>query len=170
MKKQKHKINYTEQKQKVYQEFNSTILNFINRNGGLFSPWSHTLIKDSALDFDLSVKNGKVVSLGIQESGFPLAFIQELTIGGITRLYFVRLNEMTVIDGMTYYSNPIPITSEISSSLNSFYKSFLRLPKKCAIMGISNFSVSVNYASLSYYFYTQGDLVSYTSLDDWSSM
>lgn len=170
MEKQKHKIDYTEHKQKVYQEFNSDMLNFILRNGGLANPWGGSVTQDSALDFDFSVFNGRVGILNIGMSSFPVASIRTLTQGGTTGLYFVRLSDMTVVNGMPYFNNPIPVTKELELALGNFYKTFLRLPKKCADVGTTKFDVSVHSSFLSYYFYKQGDLVTYTSLDDWGSI
>ena len=170
MEKQKHKIDYTEHKQKVYQEFNSAMLNFILRNGGLANPWGGSVTQDSALDFDFSVFNARVGILNIGMSSYPVASVRTLTQGGTTGLYFVRLSNMTIVNGMPYFSNPIPVSKELELALNNFYKSFLRLPKKCAKVGTVKFDVSVHYDFLSYYFYKQGDLVTYTSLDDWGSI
>lgn len=170
MEKKKHKIDYTEHKQKVYQEFNSVMLNFILRNGGLANPWGKYVTQDSALDFDFSVFNGRVGILNMNMSCFPVASVRTLTQSGTTGLYFVRLSDMTIVNGMPYFNNPIPVTKELELALNNFYKTFLRLPKKCANMGTVKFDVSVHYDFLSYYFYKQGDLVTYTSLDDWGSI
>lgn len=170
MKKQENKIDYTEHKQEAYQKFNSAILNFILRNGGLANPWGGSVTLDSALDLGFSVYNGKVGNLNVLISGFPVASIRNLTQGGTTGLYFVRLNEMTVVNGIPSFNNPVPITKELELALDKFYKSFLRLPRKCANVSTNKFDVSVSFSSLSYYFYEQGDLVTYTSLNDWSSI
>jgi hypothetical protein len=170
MRKQENKIDYTEHKQEAYQKFNSAILNFILRNGGLANPWGGSVSKDSKLDFDFSVYNGKVGNLRVGISSFPVAVIRELVQDGLTGLYYVKLNDMTVVNGMPYFKNPLPITKELELALNSFCKTFLRLPRKCSNVSTNKFDVSVNFSSLSYYFYKQGDLVTYTSLDDWSSI
>lgn len=79
MKKQENKIDYTEHKQEAYQKFNSAILNFILRNGGLANPWGGSVTLDSALDLGFSVYNGKVGNLNVLISGFPVASIRNLT-------------------------------------------------------------------------------------------
>lgn len=170
MEKQKHKIDYTEHKQKVYQEFNSAMLNFILRNGGVANPWGGSVTQNTELDFDFSVFNARVGILNISMSSFPVASIRTLTQGGTPGLYFVRLSDMTIVNGMPYFNNPIPVTEELELALNNFYRTFLRMPKKCANVGTVKFDVSVHSDFLSYYFYKQGALVTYTSLDDWGSI
>lgn len=162
-------ITYTEPKQRVYNEFNSKLLNFISNVVRVSSPNSRDrwcLPRNCKLDFENINLGSSPKRLDIYLDFAPIATIRELNLNGKDGLYFIKATNIKLVKGILQFENPTPLSEDVISSLNQLIKSLSRLPKKCNSVKFNSLSAYVSSSDLQYYFSTSEGIVVYSSLKE----
>lgn len=160
-------ITYTEPKQRVYNEFNSTLLNFISKIVRVSSPNSRDrwcLPRNCKLDFETINLGNSPKRVDIYLDFAPIATIRELNLNGKAGLYFIKATNIRRVNGILQFENPTPLSEDVISSLNQLIKSLSRLPKKCDSVKFNSLYAYVSSTDLQYYFSTDEGVVVYSSL------
>lgn len=160
-------ITYTEPKQRIYNEFNSTLLNFISKVVRVSSPNSRDrwcLPRNCKLDFETINLGNSLKRIDIYLDFAPIATIRELNLNGKVDLYFIKATNIKRVKGILQFENPIPLSEDVISSLNQLIKSLSRLPKKCDNVKLNSLNAYVSSTDLQYYFSTNEGIKVYSSL------
>lgn len=116
-------ITYSKYKQEAYFKFNTALVNFLLRNGGISTPFSGSITPNTSLGFTINLRYGGTPTVDILLSMFPVAMLwkEKLSNGSLSWVLCKFKSNHTKVE-------IIVLDSKTSSLLEEFLKTFSKLP------------------------------------------
>lgn len=144
-------ITYPKYKQEAYSKFNSALVNFLLRNGGILTPFSGSLSPNTSLGFTVNLRYGSTPTVDILLSMFPVATLrrERLSNGSLSWVLCKFKSNHTEVEILV-------LDSKTASLLEEFLKTFSKLPAEANKLKMYYGAVTVLRDSLCYSIYQDG--------------
>lgn len=145
-------INYPKYKQEDYSKFNTALVNFLLRNGGLSIPFSSSITPNTSLGFTANLRHGGTPTVDILLSMFPVAMLrkEKLSNGSLSWVLCKFKSNHTRVEILV-------LDSKTASLLEEFLKTFSKLPFEANKLKMYYGAVTVLQDSLCYSVYRDGE-------------
>ena len=144
-------ITYPKYKQEAYSKFNTALVNFLLRQGGISTPFSGSITPDTSLGFTANLRYGGTPTVDVLLSMFPVAMIQKkrLSNGSLSWVLCKFKSNHTEVEILV-------LDSKTASLLEEFLKTFSKLPAEANKLKMYYGAVTVLQDSLCYSVYQDG--------------
>lgn len=145
-------ITYPKYKQEAYSKFNTALVNFLLRNGGISTPFSGSITPNTSLGFTINLRYGGIPTVDILLSMFPVAMLrkEKLSNGSLSWVLCKFKSSHTKVE-------IIVLDSKTSSLLEEFLKTFSKLPAEANKLKMYYGAVTVLRDSLCYSVYRDSE-------------
>ena len=144
-------ITYPKYKQEAYSKFNSALVNFLLRNGGISTPFSGSLSPNTSLGFTVNLRYGSTPTVDILLSMFPVATLRRERLSNDSLSWVIckfKSNHTEV--------EILVLDSKTASLLEEFLKTFSKLPAEANKLKMYYGAVTVLRDSLCYSIHQDG--------------
>lgn len=141
-------ITYPKYKQEAYSKFNTALVNFLLRNGGMSSPFSDSITPNTSLGFTSNLRYGGTPTVDVLLSMFPVAMLRKerLSNGSLSWVLCKFKSNHTEVDILV-------LDSKTVSLLEEFLTTFSKLPAEANKLKMYYGAVTILPDSLCYSVY-----------------
>lgn len=141
-------ITYPKYKQDAYSKFNTALVNFFLREGGMSSPFSGSITPNTSLGFTANLRYGGTPTVDVLLSMFPVAMLrkEKLSNGSLSWVLCKFKSNHTEVEILV-------LDSKTASLLEEFLKTFSKLPAEANKLKVYYGAVTILRDSLCYSIY-----------------